>query len=156
MRCMIGLLVSLALVGCVQRAPSEARPSRPVVSIRLSLTENSGQVVVVNGGTESYLMCRDALSLSSSGKTKRIPPFPKPLPALRPVELRGGASLTWQLIVKGNRLYPFTVDRGGLLLLDRQHRVRAIYHCTRPPAGGQSVPMFSDRIESNEVIVKVE
>jgi len=156
MRCMTILLVCLLLCGCAQTAPSDAQSSGSAVSLRLSLSANSGQVVLANSGTQSCFLYRDALSLSPSCPLKNIPPFPKVFPREKPVELNAGATLTWQLVVRGNELYPYSVDRGGIRLLDSEHRVKAVYHCRLSPAEGQSLPIFGDKIESNEVIFRIE
>ena len=156
MRCITILSVCLLLGGCAQTAPPDTQSSRSAVSLRLSLSPNSGRVVFVNSGTQSCLLYRDALSLSVSCPLAEIPPFPKVFPPEIPVELNAGATLAWRLVVRGNELYPYSVDRGGIRLLGNEHHVKAVYHCRRPPAEGRSVPVFGDRIESNEVIFRIE
>jgi len=124
--------------------------------MRLSLSADSGRVVLANTGTQSCLLYRDALSLSASCPLAIIPPFPKVFPPEIPVELNAGATLAWRLVVRGNELYPYSVDRGGVRLRGSEHRVKAVYHCGRSPAEGGSVPILEDRIESNEVVFRIE
>ena len=156
MRCITILPVCLLLGACAQTTPSDTQSSRSAVSLRLSLSPNSGRVVLANSGTQSCLLYRDALSLSASCPLAIISPFPKVFPWEETVELNAGATLAWRLVVRGNELYPYSVDRGGIRLLGNEHHVKAVYHCRRSPAKGQSVPIFGDRIESNEVVFRIE
>ena len=140
-RCTV-LLMTALLAGCARPA---ANGPKPAVSIKLVLSQTKGHVVLSNGAAQSFMLYRSALSLIASGKTEHIPQFPKPLLPDKPIELEPGHSVTWQLIVKGNSLYPYTVDRGGIRLLEQEHKVRAAYdHSTL------------DRIESNEVTYRTK
>ena len=152
MRRLIPLLACVLLAGCTQTIPSEPRSPRSAVSLRLSLSAASGQVELINNSTQAYLFYRDALSLSVSGKTSEIPPFPKVFPPEKPVSLGPGDTLTWRILIRSGGMYPNGIDRGGLLLHEAKHRVKAVYHCRRSPAEGQSGTIFLDRIESNEVV----
>ena len=125
--------------------PPDAQADASEVSLRLSLSADSGQVAVTNRGKRRVVLHRDALSLSASGNTEKIPAFPK-LPRLqRSLSLGPGGTHAWQLVVKGNELYPYSVDRGGIRVLDKEHKIKAVY---------RHVSM--DKMESNEVIYKTE
>lgn len=122
-----------------------AKGIQPAISLCLSLSANSGQVVFVNGGTQSYSLYRDALSLSASGKIQRISPHPAIFPRERPVTLTPGATITWQLLVKENNIYPYSVARGGFRLLEKEHKIKAVYQ-----------ERSLGRLESNTVTYKTE
>ena len=127
MRCLTTLLACFLLGGCTQTTPSDAQSSRSAVSLRLSLSAGSGQVVFVNSGKQSYSLYRDRLSLSASGKVEHIPQYPRPFPPAKPVGLKPGATLTWRLIVRKNEIYPYSVGRGGIRLLGNEHKIKAVY-----------------------------
>ena len=135
----------LILAECIYAAPTESKSPPASVSLRLTLSAETGQVVIVNGTTQSWQLYRDRLILSVSGKTKDIPMFPKPPAPEKPIELKPGGTLTWKIIVTGNQLYPYSVARGGIRLLEKEHKVKAIY-------------LHSDtvKLESNEVTYKME
>ena len=122
-----------------------ANTIRPAVSLRLSLSANSGQVVFVNSGVQSYSLYRYALSLSASGKTQHISPYPIVFPQEMPITLTPGATVTWQLLVKENNIYPYSVSRGGICLLEKEHKIKAVYQ-----EGSLG------RLESNTVTYKTE
>jgi len=125
--------------------PPDAQATASEVSLRLSLSADSGQVDVTNSSTRGVLLHRDALFLTASGKTEEIPPIPN-LPRLgRDLWLGPGGTHAWQLVVKGNELYPYSVDRGGIRVLEKEPKIKAIYE-----------HVSIGKMESNEVAYKIE
>ena len=110
-----------------QTVSPDAQATASEVSLRLSLSADSGQVEVTNGSQRGVLLHRDALSLSASGNTEKIPPLPNLPPLQHGVWLSPGSRVAWQLVVRGNELYPYSVDRGGIRVLETEHKIKAIY-----------------------------
>jgi hypothetical protein len=135
-RCSILLLIAV-LTGSVHSGANEPKPA---VSIQLVLSQAKGHVVLSNNTTRSVTLYRSHLSLVVSGKTETIPRYPKIFPPDEPIELAPGKTITWQIGVAGNELYAYTIDRGGVRLLEKSHTVRAVYQHANV-----------GRIESNEV-----
>jgi len=128
-----------------QTVPPDAQATVEEVSLHLSLAADSGKVDVTNRGKRGVLLYRRGLSLSASGNTENIPAFPK-LPRLPgSLWLGPGGTHAWQLVVKGNKLYPYGVDYGGIRVLDKEHKIKAVY---------QHVSI--GKMESNEVTYKIE
>jgi hypothetical protein len=115
------------------------------LSLRLSISPDAGHVLFANDTSQTFALYRDALSLSASGRTEQIPMFPKVFPPERPQQLEPGSSRTWKLLVSGNEIFPYGIERGGIRLLDKEHKVKAVYQ--HPSTG---------RLESDEVVYRCQ
>jgi hypothetical protein len=103
---------------------SEERPAGPLT---LSLSGDCRRVKVTNTSKRKLTVCREQMRLSVSGKTAPVPMYPKPIAPARPVTLEPGANVTWHLVTKGTQLFLHGVCRGGVSLLEREHRIKIIY-----------------------------
>ena len=60
-----------------------------------------------------------------------------------PIALTPGATITWRILVKENNIYPYNVAHGGFRLLEKEHKIKAVYQ-----------ERSLGRLESNTVIIK--